>query len=90
MERSANTIDRPGTAAGCHREVALGGGPETSAFERDCAALDLTDAAQATTRADICRRRGDLTNSRRFDRISRELYARADAHCRRTGHARLG
>ena len=90
MERSANTIDRPSTAAGCHSEVELGGGPETSAFERQCAALDLTDAAQAATRADICRREGDLTNSRRLERISRELYACADVHRRRTGHIRVG
>lgn len=90
MERSANTIDRPSTAAGCRREVGRGGGLETSAFERDCAALDLTDAAQAATRADICRRRGDLTNSHRFERISRELYACADAHRGRTDHVRVG
>ncbi len=90
MERSANTVDRPSTAAGWRRKIGLGEGMVTLSFERECAALDLTDAAQAATRADICRCRGDLTNSRRFDRISRELYACADAHRCRTRHVRLG
>lgn len=91
MEDSAKAIDKPSAAAGCCRPTdGLGPSIVTPSFERECATFDLTDAAQAATRAAICHWRGDLRNSSRFDRISRELYARADAHRRRTGHARLG
>ena len=56
-------------------------------LERELAAVDLTDAAQAATRAAIAREHGDLAASLRLSRVAQHLYDRADIHRRCAEHA---
>lgn len=57
-------------------------------LEREQAALDLADAAQAATRAANAFQRGELTDSRRLSRLARRLYDQADTHRRHADRAR--
>ncbi len=55
-------------------------------LERERAALDLTDAAQADTQAaDLDR--DEAAESRRLTRLTQRLYANADTHHRHAGKA---
>lgn len=52
-------------------------------LEREQAALELTDDAQAVTQAAILLEHGDLAESRRLSRLAQHLYASEYTHRRR-------
>lgn len=51
-------------------------------LEKEQAVFDLTDAAQADTRAATALERGDLAESRRLSRLAQSLYNQAETHRR--------
>lgn len=56
-------------------------------LERERAVLDLTDAAQAATRAAILLERGETAESHRLARLAQHLYDQADTHRRHATQA---
>lgn len=56
-------------------------------LEREQAAFDLADAAQAATQAAILADQGEAADSRRLDLLAQQLYDRADNHRRHADQA---
>lgn len=79
-------LDRGPTAKGRKRSRPLPPCPAEK-LEREQAAFDLADAAQAATRAAIAFEGGEADQSRQLTRLAQRLYDRADAHRRNADQA---
>lgn len=77
----------PGRAVGSSKRAGSSLPYPAEKLERELAAFDLADAAQAATRAAILSDQGQAADSRHLDRLSQGLYASADNHRRNADQA---